>query len=54
MESGQIIATPHDLGPQKVGKKGNSPYFGETYRLVKYNNLARMEWSGEELITTDI
>ena len=26
-ESGQNMATPHDLGPQKVAKKGKSPYF---------------------------
>ncbi len=25
--SGQIIATSHDLGPQKVAKGGKSPYF---------------------------
>ena len=25
--SGQIIATSHDLGPQKVAKEGKSPYF---------------------------
>ena len=29
MESGQIIATSHDLGPQKVAKEGKSPYFRE-------------------------
>ena len=27
--SGQIIATSHDLGPQKVAKEGKSPYFRE-------------------------
>ena len=26
---GQIIATSHDLGPQKVAKEGKSPYFRE-------------------------
>ena len=25
--SGQIIATSHDLGPQKVAEEGKSPYF---------------------------
>ena len=29
MESGQIIATSHDLGPQKVAKEGKSTYFRE-------------------------
>ena len=28
-ESGQILATSHDLDPQKVAKEGNSPYFRE-------------------------
>ena len=28
-DSGQIIATSHDLGPQKVAKEGKSPYFRE-------------------------
>ena len=27
--SGQIIATSHDLGPQKVAEKGKFPYFRE-------------------------
>ena len=27
--SGQIIATSHDLGHQKVAKEGKSPYFRE-------------------------
>ena len=27
MGSGQNIATSQDLGPQKVAKEGNSPYF---------------------------
>ena len=27
--SGQIIATSHDLGPQKVAKEGKSPNFRE-------------------------
>ena len=29
METGQIIATSHDLGPQKVADEGKSPYFRE-------------------------
>ncbi len=29
MYSGQILATSHDLGPQKVAKEGKSPYFRE-------------------------
>ena len=37
--SGQIIATSHDLGPQKVAEKGKSPYFREIQ--VKYYNLTR-------------
>ena len=27
--SGQIIATSHEFSPQKVAKKGKSPYFRE-------------------------
>ena len=27
--SGQIIATSHDLGPQKVAQEGKSPYIRE-------------------------
>ncbi len=28
-ESGQIIATSHNLGPQNVAEEGKSPYFRE-------------------------
>ncbi len=27
--SGQIIATSHDLGPQKLAQEGKTPYFRE-------------------------
>ena len=38
----QIIATSHDLGPQKVaGRKGNRTLISGKSRLVKYYNLAR-------------
>ena len=32
--SGQIIATSHDLGPQKVAKAGKSPYFREILYII--------------------
>ena len=42
IRSRQIIATSHDLGPQKVAKEGTSPYFKNSQGLVKYYNLARL------------
>ena len=39
--SGQIIATSHDLGPQKVAEKREIPFISGKPRLVKYYNLAR-------------
>ena len=35
---GQIIATSHDLGPQKVAKEGKSPYIMKIWvgEIVKY------------------
>ena len=43
MMIGQIIATSHDLGPQKVANDGmGTPHISGTSRLVKYDNLARM------------
>ena len=38
--SGRIIATSHDLGPQKVAEEGNPLISGKS-RLVKYDNLAK-------------
>ena len=46
IRSRQIIATSHDLGPQKVAKEGKSPYFRNSQRLVKYYNLARLNATG--------
>ena len=44
IKSGQIIATSHDLGPQKVAFwKGNgTPAISGKSSLVKYYNLARL------------
>ena len=39
--SGQIIATSHDLGPQKVAFWKGNPLISGKSRLVKYYNLAR-------------
>ena len=36
--SGQIIATSHDLDPQKVAKEGKSRYFRQI-PLVKYDSI---------------
>ena len=41
IESGQIIATSHDLTP-KGGYMREIPLFQENVRLVKYYNLARL------------
>ena len=45
--SGQIIATSHDLGPQKVAFRKGHPLISGKIRLVKYYNLARNSWSGK-------
>ena len=45
---GKIIATSHDLGPQKVAKEGKSPYFmkiwvGEILEF-RQNNVNSCLW----------
>ena len=42
LETGQIIATSHDLGPQKVAFWKGNPLISAKSRLVKYYNLARL------------
>ena len=42
--SGQIIATSHDLGPQKVAEEGKSLYFREIEVGEILFNLARFCW----------
>ena len=42
--SGQSIATSHDLGPQKVAFWKGNPFISEKSRLVKYDNLARLDY----------
>ena len=41
MISGQIIATSHDLGPQKVATEGKSPHFREISlpQIVRQKNI---------------
>ena len=54
MISGQIIATSHDLGPQKVAEERKSPAISGNSRLVKYYfiwpdvifSLLLMAWMG--------
>ena len=49
--SDQIIATSHDLGPQKEAKKGKSPYF----RRVQFGEilqLGQMSWISSQMLQT--
>ena len=47
--SGQIIATSHDLGPQKVAKEGKPLDSGKS-RLVKYYNFGQTYHLGLDMI----
>ena len=39
IHSGQIIATSHDLGPQKVAFRKGNPLISGKSRLVKYYSI---------------
>ena len=40
IQAGQIIATSHEMGPQKVAEEGKSSAISGKSRLVKYYSIA--------------